>query len=59
MLPAEYVTEISGQTDAPEVRCELTDTQTQTATVTLLRMHGGLIIGVARVPRMKQLTCTW
>ena len=42
-LPAEYVTEFSGQTDGPEVRCDLTDTQThrQTdpTTVTLLRMN--------------------
>ena len=27
-LPAEYVTAFSGRTDAPEVRCDLTDTQT-------------------------------
>ena len=27
-LPAEYVTVFSGRTDAPEVRCDLTDTQT-------------------------------
>ena len=29
-LPVEYVTEFSGQTDAPEVRCNLTDRHTQT-----------------------------
>ena len=29
-LPAEYVTVFSGRTDAPEVRCDLTDRQTQT-----------------------------
>ena len=27
-LPAEYVTVFSEQTDPPEVRCDLTDTQT-------------------------------
>ena len=36
-LPAEYVTEFSGQTDAPEVRFDLTDRQTDRhpTTVTL------------------------
>ena len=29
-LPAEYVTAFSGRTDAPEVRCDLTDTERQT-----------------------------
>ena len=31
-LPAEYVTVFSGRTDAPEVRCDLTDRQTDTQT---------------------------
>ena len=31
-LPTEYVTEFSGQTDAPEVRSDLTDRQTDTTT---------------------------
>ena len=39
LLSAEYVTALSGQTDAPEVRCDLTDTQTDPTTVTLLRMR--------------------
>ena len=39
-LPAEYVTVFSGRTDAPEVRCDLTDRHTdRTTTVTLLRMR--------------------
>ena len=29
-LPAEYMTVFSGRTDAPEVRCDLTDRQTHT-----------------------------
>ena len=33
-LPAEYVTVFSGQTDAAEVRCDLTDTHTHTHTQT-------------------------
>ena len=36
------MTVFSVRTDAPEVRCDLTDTQTDPTTVTLLRMHGGL-----------------
>ena len=43
---AEYVTVFSRRTDAPEVRCDLTDTHThththtdKTTTVTLLRMR--------------------
>ena len=28
LLPAEYVTAFSGRTEAPEVRCDLTDRQT-------------------------------
>ena len=31
-LPAEYVAAFSGQTEAPEVRCRLTDRQTHTQT---------------------------
>ena len=31
-----YMTEVSGQTDAPEVRCDLTDTHTHTHTQTQL-----------------------
>ena len=34
-LPAEYVTVFSGQTDAPEARCDLTDRHTDPTTVTL------------------------
>ena len=33
-LPAESVTAFSGQTDAPEVRCDLTDRHTNTDTQT-------------------------
>ena len=33
-LPAEYVKAFSGQTEAPEVRCRLTDRHTQTHTHT-------------------------
>ena len=32
--PAEFVTAFSGRTDAPEVRCDLTDTHTHTHTHT-------------------------
>ena len=38
-LPAEYVTVFSGQTDAPEVRCDLTDRQTH-RTTTVQRFKG-------------------
>ena len=31
-LPAEYVTAFTGRTDAPEVRCDITDRQTETLT---------------------------
>ena len=34
-LPTEFMTAFSGQTDAPEVRCDLTDRQTHPTTVTL------------------------
>ena len=30
-VPPEYVTVFSGRTDTPEVRCNLTDTQTETS----------------------------
>ena len=42
-LPIEYMTELSGRTDAPKVRCDLIKTHTHTDTVTLLRMCGRLI----------------
>ena len=50
-LPAEYVAVFSQQTEAPEVRCDLTDTHTQTnrqtdvATTVTLTAHArrGLI----------------
>ena len=32
VLPAEYVTAFSEQTDAPKVRCDLTDCETDTQT---------------------------
>ena len=41
-LPAEYMTVFSGRTDAPEVKCDLKQTQRQTdrtTTVTLLHIH--------------------
>ena len=46
-LPAEYVTAFSGRTDTPEVRCDLTDKQTdrqtELTTVTLAaHAHQGL-----------------
>ena len=34
-LPAEYKAVFSGQTDAPEVRCDLADRQTEPTTVIL------------------------
>ena len=38
-LPVEYVTEFSGRTDAPKVRCDLTDTQTDRTTTVTLDAH--------------------
>ena len=44
LLPAEYVTVFSGRTDAPGVRFDLTDTQTDPTTVTLaVHARRGLI----------------
>ena len=45
--PAEFVTAVLGRTDAPEVRCDLTDTHTHThthttTTVTLAHAQRGL-----------------
>ena len=44
-LPAEYVTAFSGLTDAQEVRCDLTDRQTDRTTTVTLAAHArqGLI----------------
>ena len=43
-LPVEYVSSISGQTDVPEVRCGLTDRQTNPTTATLtVQVYRGLI----------------
>ena len=36
MLPAKYAAPFSGRTEAPEVRCRLTDRQTHTQTRQLL-----------------------
>ena len=38
-LPAEYVTVFSGRTDAPEVRCDLTDPPTHPPTQTHTHTH--------------------
>ena len=48
-LPVEYVTVFSGRTDAPGLRFDLTDTQTDPTTVTLAaHARRGLIIHETR-----------
>ena len=66
-LPVEYVTSISGRTDAPEVRCDLqTDRQTHThrhthtnpTTITLaVHARRGLIINVSNTVHVQVYYC--
>ena len=61
-LPAEYVAAFSRRTEAPEVRYDLTDRQTDghtdTATTVTLAAHarGGLIQGGKGIPQHTPLT---